>query len=357
MTKRYLILNDGTSFVGKSIGAESTVTGEIVMNTNLNGYQESITDPIYHNQIVAFSQPSIGNIGINRKNYESILTSAKGIVIHHSEDISTSYLKKISLDSFLTQRNIPGITDIDTRYLLKYIMKHDIAKASLVDVNDEHAFDQLNAAVLSNQQIQQVATPKPYLVPGNGKTVAILDFGLKEGIVRQLAQRDCNVIVLPFDTSYQEIIDLDPEGIILSTGPGSPHEIDDSVLTTINQLEHALPVFGMGLGHELLAMANGASVYRMKLGHHGSNHPIKKIITNQIIYANQAQDYAVDPDSIDTSKLIVTYIDLINGTVQGIRHRDYPAFSVQFSPDGSSGPTDSIDLFDEFLESITAHGR
>ncbi|WP_429970905.1 carbamoyl phosphate synthase small subunit [Fructilactobacillus sp. Tb1] len=357
MPKRFLILDDGTSFAGEAFGDLSNTTGELVVNTNLNDYQESLTDPSYHNQIITFVQPSIGNIGINPKNYESIMTSAKGIVVNQAENISFSHLKNMSLDAFLKERHIPGICNIDTRQIQKHVRKHQIKKASIVSSNDEHSFDQLQAAVLSNQQIQSVATPKPYLVPGSGITVVVVDLGLRESIVRQLSKLNCNIIVVPWNFDFASIKNLDPEGVVISSGPGSPDEIDSIVVKNIQDIQKELPLMGVGLGHELIAIANGAKVKRMKFGTHGNNHPVRKIITNEIVYADQAQDYAVDPDTIDSSRLIVTYIDLINGTIQGIRSRDYPTFSVQFFPEGSNDLEDSLDIFDEFIESIMAHRR
>ncbi|USS89654.1 carbamoyl phosphate synthase small subunit [Fructilactobacillus cliffordii] len=357
MVKRYLVLDDGTSFAGEAFGDLTSTTGELAINTNLNYYQEALTDPTYHNQIVTFLQPSIGNGGINPKNYESILTSAKGIVVHQSENISFSQLKDLSLDSFLKERHIPGISQIDTRQLQKHVRQHNVKKASIVSTNDDHAFDQLQAAVLSNQQIQAVATPKPYLVPGTGVTIVVIDFGLRESIIRQLAKLNCNMIVVPWNTNFAEIKNLDPEGVVLSSGPGSPDEIDTSVIETIQTIQAHLPLFGIGLGHELIAIANGAQVTRMSIGNYGSNHPVRKIITNELIYPNQAQAYAIANDSVDNNRLIVTYKDIINGTIQGLRSRDFPTFSVQFSPDGSGGMVDGFDLFEEFVESIIAHRR
>ncbi|MBW1605582.1 carbamoyl phosphate synthase small subunit [Lactobacillus sp. Sy-1] len=357
MTKRYLILEDGSSYPGEAFGALATTTGEIIINSNMMGYQESITNPIYHNQIIVFTQPTIGNVGINHKSYESIVTSIKGVITREYSDTTLNHQHKQSLDTFLKQHEIPGIEGIDTRELAHRITKKGTMKASIVDVDDEHAFDQLNATVLTNQQVSQVATPKPYPNPGNGFNIIVIDFGLKQGILRRLDERDCNVVVVPWDTSVERILSLDPDGIVISTGPGNPADLPKSIIKTIQSLQTQFPLLAIGLGHELFAIANNAKVYKLETEHHGSNHPVRKIITNQVIYVSQAQGYAVDYDSIDRNTLITTYIDLYNGTVQGLRHRDYPAFSVQFSPDGEPGPTIASDIFDEFLENIGSQRR
>ncbi|WKN28628.1 carbamoyl phosphate synthase small subunit [Apilactobacillus kunkeei] len=357
MTTRYLILEDGTSYKGKAFGAEATTTGEIIVNSNMLGYQEVITNQIYHNQIIVFTQPSIGNTGINHKSFEAIVTNSKGVVVKEYSNISTNRLGNLNLDLFLKQHNIPGIAGIDTRELTRRLNRKQTMKASIVDIDDEHAFDQLHATVLTNQQVNQVSTKAPFPNTGDGYNIVLIDFGLKYGILRKLADLDCNVIVMPFDTSSQEIFDLDPDGVVLSTGPGSPRDLPDSVLQMIRDVQKEIPMFAMGLGHELFALANDANVYKLDGEHHGSNHPIRQIITNQIIYASQSEGYAVDPKSIIHDQLLITYVDLVNGTVQGIRHRDYPAFSVQFSPDGGPGPQDSADLFEEFLENVSSQRR
>ncbi|MFC6274975.1 carbamoyl phosphate synthase small subunit [Levilactobacillus tangyuanensis] len=355
MAKRYLILEDGSAYAGEGFGAGATTSGEVITNLSLLGYQEIITNQIYHNQILIFSQPAIGNVGINHDSYESILPTAKGMVVRDVTNISTNRLSRLSLDEFLQQHNIPGISGIDTRHLIRKLRHMDgPVKGSIVDVADAHAFDQLNATVLTNRQVDQVATPKPYPNPDTGKNVVVIDFGLKHGILRQLSERRCNVTVLPWTASAQDVLNLDPDGVLLSTGPGSPLDLGEGVLEMIRTIQAEIPLFAIGLGHELFALANGASLRPLPVEYHGSSHPIRRIITNDIIYAAQGQGYAVDDKTIDRDRLITTYVDLINGTVQGLRHRDYPAFSVQFFTDGAPGPHESRDLFDEFMEAMTA---
>lgn len=350
MTVRYLILEDGTSYAGKPFGSLATTTGEIVVNSTMNGYQEIISNQIYHNQIVLFTQPSIGNTGIDQNSHESIQPTIKGVIVREYENLATDQFKQVSLDRYLKQHRIPGIYNLDTRHLRRHLQKYGNMKASIVDVADDHAFDQLHATVLTNQQVNQVATLKPYSNPDKGDNVVVIDLGLKNGILRELGKRNCNVTVVPYNWHSDEILNLDPDGVVLSTGPGDPQSLSAEIMQTIKDLQEKVPLFAMGLGHELFALANDAKVYRLPVEHHGSNHPIREVITNEITFSGQQQGFAVDFKSIDHSKLFITYVDLVNGTVQGLRHRNYPAFSVQFSPDGAPGPKDNVDLFDDFIE-------
>ncbi|WP_283678725.1 carbamoyl phosphate synthase small subunit [Lentilactobacillus sp. Marseille-Q4993] len=350
MTERYLILEDGSAYLGKAFGSLSTTTGEIVVNSTMNGYQEIISNQIYHNQIIVFTQSSIGNTGLDQNAYESIMPTAKGVVVKEYENLATDQFKRISLDRYLKLHRIPGIYDVDTRQIVHHLREKGNMKASIVDVADEHAFDQLHATVLTNQQVSQVATPKPYANPGDGDNVVVVDFGLKSGILRELSKRDCNITVVPWNSTSEMILDLDPDGVVLSTGPGAPTSLPDDVLEMIRNVQEAVPMLAIGLGHELFAMANDAQIVALESMHYGSNHPIREIITNEVFYAGQEQGYAIDSKSINHDKLYITHADLINGTVQGLRHRDYPAFSVQFSPDGAPGPKDAVGVFDDFVE-------
>ncbi|UDM32718.1 carbamoyl phosphate synthase small subunit [Lentilactobacillus laojiaonis] len=356
-TTRYLILEDGTSYEGKAFGSLATTSGEIVVNSTMNGYQEIITNQVYHNQIIVFTQSSIGNTGLDQNSYESVQPTAKGVVVREYENLATDHFKRISLDKYLKQHNIPGIYDIDTRQLRHHLQKVGNMKASIVDVDDEHAFDQLTATVLTNQQVAQVSTPKPYANPNDGDNVVVIDFGLKFGVLRELSKRKCNVTVVPYDTSSERILDLDPDGIVLSTGPGNPNDIKPGVLEMIRNVQSEVPLIAFGLGHELFAIANGAKLNPLFIEHHGSNHPIREIITNELLFADQEQGYQIDFKSVDHSKLFITYLDLINGSIQGLRHRDYPAVSFQFSPDGSPGPKDRDDIFDDFIETMATRRR
>ncbi|GAB6092058.1 carbamoyl phosphate synthase small subunit [Furfurilactobacillus curtus] len=350
MAERYLILSDGTAYKGQAFGSPATTSGNIVFNTSVTGYQELLTDPIYHNQIIVFTTPTIGAVGVNHESYESILPTTKGVIVREVANVSTNRQRSLSLDQFLRVHNIPGISGIDTRQLVRKLRRNPGLNASIVDVADEHAFDQLNATVLTNQQVAQVATPRPYANPGMGHNIVVIDFGLKSGILRELAVRSANVTVVPFTSSAEDILNLDPDGVVLSSGPGDPRDLSTDILTTIQQLQTRVPLLGIGLGHELFALANDAEIMRLPVAHQGMNHPIREIITNQIMYAAQAEEFGVDRESIDRNQLLITHIDLIDGSIQGLRHRDYPAFSVQFFPDAAPGPWETTQVFDDFIE-------
>lgn len=353
MTARYLIFEDGTVFAGEGFGSPAVTFGEVVFNTSMTGYQEIITNQIYDNQIVTFTQPNIGGYGIQRNIYESIVPTIKGVIVRSLSNVKTDNIRRLTLDQYLRQMNIPGITNIDTRAITHKLRDAGKPlKGSIVPVPDDHAFDQLHATVLTNQQVAQVSTPKPYPNPGVGMSVVVMDFGLKNGILRELSRRKCNVTVLPYTATADEILRLDPDGVILSSGPGDPHYVRASVLDTIRELQEQVPLFGIGLGHELFALANDAQIAPLKVEHHGMNHPIKEVITDHIVYASQAEGYVVERNSVDRSKLLVTYTDILDNSIQGLRHRHYPAFSVQFFPDGAPGPDETDGLFDEFMETM-----
>lgn len=357
MSARYLILEDGSVFAGEGFGSPAVTFGDLVFNTSMTGYQEIITNPVFDNQIVVFTQPNVGNLPIMRNIYESIDPAIKGVVVKNLAAFDKQSSRDISLSDFMERANIPGVTNVDTRSLVHKLREAGKPmRGSIVPVPDDHAFDQLHATVLTNQQVAQVATPKPYPNPDIGKSIVVVDFGLKNGVLRELARRHCNITVLPYNATAEQIMRLDPDGVILSSGPGDPHSLKNSVLDMIRQIQIQVPLMAIGLGHELFALANGAEVVAMPVENHSMNHPIKEIITDQIVYANNEQGFEIKRDSVDRQKLFVTYVDLLNNTVQGLHHRQYPAFSVQFFPDGAPGPDETDPLFDEFMDLIKQRG-
>lgn len=350
--ERHLILEDGTVFSGQGFGAPATTFGEIIFDTATSGYQETITNPIYDGQMIVFAMPVVGADGIHAEAYESTTPKIRGVVVHDLAEVSTNRQRRMNLDRFLQHHNIPGLYEVDTRKLIRHLRETGPQKATIVDVVDDHAVDQLVATVLTNKQVQNTATPKAYANPGHGFHIIVIDFGLKHGILRVLGDYDANVTVLPYTTTVDEVLTLDPDGIILSTGPGNPEDLPDSVLTLIRVLQTKMPLLGLGLGHELLALANGAEIQALPAEYHGMNHPIQEIISQQLFYARQGRGYVIDEDSLDGKKLFVTHRDLVDGSIQGIRLRDNPAFSVQFFPDGAPGPLEANGIFADFFETV-----
>lgn len=354
--RRLLILEDGTIFEGEAFGAEIDVTGEIVFNTGMTGYQESITDQSYNGQILTFTYPLIGNYGINRDDYESIQPTCKGVVVSERARLASNWRNQMSLDEFLKAKNIPGISGIDTRALTKIIRQHGTMKATLTDkLNDsmDHLRDQLRATVLATNNIEQVSTKTPYPAPGVGKNIVLVDFGLKHSILREFSKRDCNVTVVPYNTTAEEILTLNPDGVMLSNGPGNPEDVPEA-LEMIRGIQGKIPIFGICMGHQLFSLANGAKTYKMTFGHRGFNHAVREIATGRVDFTSQNHGFAVDRDTLPEC-LIITHEEINDKSVEGVRHRDFPAFSVQFHPDAAPGPHDASYLFDEFLEMIEAY--
>lgn len=354
MTKRLLILEDGTVFEGKAFGADIDVTGELVFNTGMTGYQESITDQSYNGQILTFTYPLIGNYGVNRDDYESIAPTCKGVVVSEVARRASNWRHQMTLDEFLRAKKIPGISGIDTRALTKIIRQYGTMRATLADAGDtvEHLTDQLRATVLPTNNIQQVSTKTAYPAPGIGKNIVLVDFGLKHSILREFSKRDCNVTVVPFTTTADEILHLNPDGVMLSNGPGNPDDVPE-VLDMIRGVQGKIPIFGICMGHQLFAKANGAKTYKMKFGHRGFNHAVREIATGRVDFTSQNHGFAVSREDFPED-LMITHEEINDKSVEGVRHRDFPAFSVQFHPDAAPGPHDASYLFDEFLEMIDA---
>ncbi|WEG72622.1 carbamoyl phosphate synthase small subunit [Vagococcus intermedius] len=349
--KRLLILEDGSIFEGEGFGAERSSTGEVVFTTGMTGYQEAITDQSFNGQIITFTYPLIGNYGINRDDFESIEPTCQGVIVAEVARVPANWRSKMSLDQFLKTKNIPGISGIDTRMLTKKLRDVGTLKGSIIDATKEldHAFDQLKATVLSTNQVAQVSTTKAYPSPGIGRNVVVIDFGLKHSILRELSRRNCQITVLPHDTSAHAILDLHPDGVILSNGPGDPKDLP-KVLEMIQMIQGHVPIFGICLGHQLFALANGADTYKMIFGHRGFNHPVREVATGRIDFTSQNHGYAVSKESIDKEKLLITHLEINDETVEGLRHKELPAFTVQFHPDAAPGPHDTLHLFDDFIE-------
>ncbi|MBB6446200.1 carbamoyl phosphate synthase small subunit [Bacillus benzoevorans] len=349
--KRQLILEDGSVFVGYGFGSDKEMMGEVVFNTGMTGYQEILSDPSYCSQIVTLTYPLIGNYGINRDDFESIEPTVNGLIVKEYCEFPSNFRCQYPLDTFLKDKDIPGLADIDTRKLTRKIREHGVLKGRLcgMEVVVEEVVADLKKADWPRDQVRQVSTKRSYPAPGRGHRVVLVDFGMKHGILRELTQRDCDVIVVPYDTSAEKILRLSPDGIMLSNGPGDPKEITEGI-EMIKGVLGKIPLFGICLGHQLVALACGADTDKLKFGHRGSNHPVKNLETNRVEMTSQNHGYTVTMDSVKGTDLTVTHVALNDGTVEGLKHNKYPAFTVQYHPEASPGPEDPNYLFDQFME-------
>ncbi|MBK4724922.1 glutamine-hydrolyzing carbamoyl-phosphate synthase small subunit [Erwinia sp. MYb375] len=370
-----LVLEDGTQFHGRAIGATGSAVGEVVFNTSMTGYQEILTDPSYSRQIVTLTYPHIGNVGTNSADAESSQVHASGLVIRDLPLIASNYRNEEGLSDYLTRHNIVAIADIDTRKLTRLLREKGAQNGCII------AGDALDAAValekakafpgLKGMDLAKEVTTKDayqwlqgsWTLEGElpaPKTDADLpfhvvayDYGVKRNILRMLVDRGCRLTVVPAQTSAEDVLKLNPDGVFLSNGPGDPEPCDYAITAIKRLLETDIPVFGICLGHQLLALASGAKTVKMKLGHHGGNHPVKDHDNNTVMITAQNHGFAVD-DSQLPSNLRVTHTSLFDHTVQGIHRTDKAAFSFQGHPEASPGPHDAAPLFDHFIELIKA---
>jgi carbamoyl-phosphate synthase small subunit len=350
--RRKLVLADGSVYEGEGFGSTQDALGEVVFTTGMSGYQESISDASYNGQIITFTYPLIGNTGINRDDNESLEPSCRAIVVRELARRPSNWRTHANLDDYLKQHKIVGLAGIDTRSLTKKIRSHGVLKGIIVDrdVSHAHAMARLEPA-LPIDQVKQVSTRSAFPVPGTQRRVVVIDYGLKHSILRELAKRHCDCVVLPHTASAEEVLALKPDGVMLTNGPGDPSDVPDQI-DVIRQLMGQVPIFGICLGHQLMALANGASTYKMKFGHRGFNHPVRDLNSQRIGFTSQNHGYAVDPASIDPKRMRVTHREINDDTIEGLAYTHTPAFSVQFHPDATPGPHDNTYLFDEFMELI-----
>ncbi len=368
--KAVLLLEDGTIFEGTSFGARGQKCGEVVFNTSMTGYQEILTDPSYNEQIITMTYPLIGNYGTNRADTESRKVFASGFIVKENCDYPSNWRNKGSLSNYLKKSNVVGLEGIDTRKLVKHIrtegamrgiisstefgvknlakklqeypglVGRDIVKN--VTVRKSYTWDQGVIEVLNNQQKK----------PKTKYKVIAFDFGIKRNILRLLYSHGCDVCVVLANTSAKEVLAKKPDGVFLSNGPGDPAPVSYAI-ETVKQLLGKVPVFGICLGHQILALALGGRTYKLKFGHRGANHPVKNLKTGKIEITTQNHGFCVDMDSLKDKDVELTHINLNDNTLEGFRCRSVPAFSVQYHPEASPGPHDSAYLFAEFIKLMT----
>jgi carbamoyl-phosphate synthase small subunit len=364
-----LILEDGTAYVGEGFGAETTTVGEVVFNTGMTGYQEILTDASYRGQMVVMTYPHIGNTGINEEDVESYKPHVEGLLVREFCREPSNFRSVKSVDDYLRENGIPGIHQIDTRALTRRIRE----KGSMMGILSNEKLDAVkltnrlksHPGIIGRDLVKDVSIEKKLswnvrvpqswyydpLQPSGKRTFRVVayDFGIKWNILRLLASMGMEILIVPASTPAEEIQSIGPDGVFLSNGPGDPEAVTYAV-EAVRRLVGKFPVFGICLGHQIIGLALGAKTYKLKFGHHGSNHPVRNESTRRIEITSQNHNFAVEPESAEKARFVITHLNLNDGTVEGMRHKDFPVFSVQYHPEASPGPHDSLYLFKNFIQ-------
>ena len=347
-----IVLADGSEYPGYRFGAKVDRVCEIVFNTSMVGYQEIVSDPSYTAQMVVMTYPIIGNYGITDEDFETKIPTLGALAVREYNDIPSNFRYTKTLSEILEDYGIPAIEGIDTRKLARSIRDDGSRPAILtdIDVSTQEALERLAAAELPHDQVRQVSCKKRwYARTSNHRyNVVAVDCGIKLNIVRSLNGRGCNVTVVPYDTAAADILRMEPDGVFLSNGPGDPEDVTP-VIELVRQLRGKVPIFGICLGHQMIALAYGGRTFKLKFGHRGGNHPVKNLATGKLEITSQNHSYAVDEPSLKGTGLEATHINLLDNTVEGLRCEKDRVFSVQYHPESAPGPQDSGYLFDQFI--------
>ena len=350
-----LILEDGSVYEGQGFGAEKTVVCEVVFNTSMVGYQEILSDPSYTDQAVVMSYPLMGNYGITDEDFESRIIAPSAFLVRDINESPSNFRATRSLSELLLENGVPGISGIDTRKLVRSIRDKGTGRGLITseDLSVQEALQLMENTPVPHDAVKRCTSSRKWYSRTSHPLyhVAALDCGMKSNIVRMLNQHKCNVTILPFDTPAQEILDLRPDGVFISNGPGDPTDVPE-VIQTLKQLRGKLPIFGICLGHQLIALSYGAKTYKLKFGHRGGNHPVRECENGRIFMTSQNHSYAVEEGSLAGTGLSVTHVNVLDGTVEGLACREDKVFSVQFHPESAPGPQDAGDLFERFTESM-----
>lgn len=347
--KIYICLADGTVFEGKSFGATGEVLGELVFTTGMGGYIETLTDPSYFGQIVMQTFPLIGNYGFIDEDKESEKSAVSAYIVREYCEAPSNFRCGTTLDEYLKANNIVGVYDVDTREITKIIREHGVMNAVITSNPDTVDYDKIKAFTICDA-VKSVSADRPYMSASDEHkyNVVLIDYGTKKNIVRELNKRGCNVAVVPYDTKADDILSLNPDGVMLSNGPGDPEENTDAI-EELKKLVGKKPIFAICLGHQLLALSQGAETTKLKYGHRGVNQPVKNLETGRTFISSQNHGYAVVNDSVEAVGGKISYINANDGTCEGVDYKDKQAFSVQFHPEACSGPHDTRFIFDKFI--------
>ena len=350
---RKLILEDGSQYPGYGFGAGGDCICEVVFNTSMVGYQEIVSDPSYTDQAVVMTYPLIGNYGITDEDFETRTPTIGALIVSEYNDEPSNFRCTKTLSEILEEHGIPGIQGIDTRKLTRSIRDLGSRRALLtgIDTTLEEGLERIKSALIRRDAVSRVSCRKRWYsrTPDHLYTVAAIDCGIKYNIIRKLNEKGCNVTVLPYDVTVEELLAFRPDGIFLSNGPGDPADVVP-VIEKIRALRGRMPMFGICLGHQMISLAYGARTFKMKFGHRGGNHPVKCLATGRIEITSQNHSYAVDPASLAGTPLRMTHVNLLDDTVEGVECPEDMVFSVQYHPESAPGPQDSTYLFDKFIQ-------
>ena len=353
--KAYILLADGTVLTGQSFGAKGTVIGEVVFTTGMTGYQETLTDPSYYGQIVVQTFPLIGNYGVNKEDYESTKSYVSGYIVREWCNTPSNFRCEGNIDDFLKEQNIIGIHSIDTRSLTRKIREYGVMNGAIttedVFAKKDELLKLINAYTIKDA-VHTVTVPEKceYKAENSKYKVVLIDLGYKRNIREELLKRGCDVIVVPDRTTAAEIKEIAPDGIMLSNGPGDPSENTEVIKNVAEISKLGIPIFGICMGHQIMALAHGAKTEKLKYGHRGANQPVIDLALDKTFVTTQNHGYAVLNDSVDTSIAEVSHINANDKTCEGVRYKNEKAFTVQFHPEAHGGPLDTSYLFDEFVK-------
>lgn len=348
-----IVLENGKEFYGYGFGADVTAINELVFNTSMVGYQEIISDPSYTDQMVCMTYPLIGNYGMTDEDYETKVPTMGGLIVREYNDLPSNFRYTKTLSEVLLEYDIPGISGVDTRMITRIIRDEGSQKVMICDANKPlvDALQMVRDYQIPTDMVSRVSCKKRWYsrTPNHKYDVVAIDCGIKHNIIRKLNEKGCNVTVVPFDTSADEIMKMQPDGLFLSNGPGNPEDVQP-VINVVKELHGRLPIFGICLGHQMISLALGAKTFKMKFGHRGGNHPVMNIETGKIEITSQNHSYAVDVKSLEGTPLTLTHKNLLDDTAEGVESAENKLFSVQYHPESAPGPQDSAYLFDKFID-------
>ncbi len=351
-----IVLEDGEEYYGYGFGAEKEAICEIVFNTSMVGYQEIVSDPSYTYQMVVMTYPLIGNYGITDDDYETKQPTIGGLIVREYNDIPSNFRYTKTLSEYLEENNIPGISGVDTRKITRSIREKGSRKVIITDINTskQDALKKLKQYEIPKDAVSKVSCKKKWYsrTANPNYNIVAIDCGIKLNIVRTLNKKGCNVTIVPYNTTAKEIIDLKPDGIFLSNGPGNPEDVQE-VIELVKELKGKYPIFGICLGHQMISLAYGAKTYKLKFGHRGGNHPVLNLETDKIEITSQNHSYAVDEESLKNTELKVTHKNILDNTIEGVECKKDKVFSVQYHPESAPGPQDSVYLFDKFINLLS----